>query len=127
MIERIGIRLTELMEDIVPINLSEAETDTYPYATYEQTPTYLHSKDGGALRIRSEVVIHIYDKDFSVAEGKMDLVISSLETNMHDATFGAYLRTVDKDCSTGVWDIELNYTIVQYQDYEPIEETTTNS
>ena len=57
----------------------------------------------------------------------MDLVISSLETNMHNETFGAYLRTVDKDCSTGVWDIELNYTIVQYQDYEPIEETTTNS
>ena len=127
MTESIGTRLTSLMAGILPINLSEAETNTYPYATYEQTPTYIQSKDGETLRIRSEVVIHIYDKVFSTADGKKDLVVSAIDSNMHDATFGAYLRTVDKDCSTGVWDIELNYTIVQYKDYEPpIEEITPN-
>ena len=127
MTESIGTRLTSLMAGILPINLSEAETNTYPYATYEQTPTYIQSKDGETLRIRSEVVIHIYDKVFSTADGKKDLVVSAIDSNMHDATFGAYLRTVDKDCSTGVWDIELNYTIVQYKDYEPpIEDITPN-
>ena len=125
MTESIGTRLTSLMAGILPINLSEAETNTYPYATYEQTPTYIQSKDGETLRIRSEVVIHIYDKVFSTADGKKDLVVSAIDSNMHDATFGAYLRTVDKDCSTGVWDIELNYTIVQYKDYEPPREDIT--
>jgi hypothetical protein len=126
MIESIGTRLTSLMAEILPINLSEAETNTYPYATYEQTPTRLQGKDGETLRIRSEVVIHIYDKVFSTAEGKKDLVAAAIASNMHDDTFGASLRTVNKDCSTGVWDIEMNYTIVQYKDYEPIEEITPN-
>jgi hypothetical protein len=111
------------MAEILPINLSEAETNTYPYATYEQTPARLQGKDGETLRIRSEVVIHIYDKVFSTAEGKKDLVAAAIASNMHDDTFGASLRTVNKDCSTGVWDIEMNYTIVQYKDYEPIEIT----
>lgn len=114
------------MAEILPINLSEAETNTYPYATYEQTPMRLESKDGETLRIRSEVVIHIYDKVFSTAEGKKDLVVAAIASNMHNDTFGASLRTVNKDCSTGVWDIEINYTIVQYKDYEPIEEITPN-
>ena len=119
MTESIGKRLDSLIGTILPINLSEAETNAFPYATYDQTPSFVYDKTGEALRIRSEVTIHIYDRVFSTAEGKVDLVKAAIAGAMHDATFGATLRTVNKDCTDGIWDFELNYTIIQFKDYIP--------
>ena len=45
MTESIGTRLTALISPIVPLYLSEASTDTYPYAVYSQTLTYRRDKD----------------------------------------------------------------------------------
>lgn len=123
--ESIGIRLEDLISPILPINLSEAETDTYPYATYAQTPVFVYDKDGNALRIRSEVAVHIYDRSFGTAEEKCGLVTAAIAGAMHDGTFGATLRTVNKDCTEGVWDFELNYTIIQFKDYVPAEIEST--
>ena len=119
MTESIGVRLDSLIGTILPINLSEAETNAFPYATYEQTPAYTADKDGKVLRIRSEVTIHIYDRVFSTAEDKATQVMSTIASAMHDGTFGASLRTVNKECTDGIWDFELNYTILQFKDYVP--------
>ena len=116
MTESIGKALKSYIGDIVRINLSEAETNSYPYAVYDYTASHIQSKDGEVLRIRADVTIHIYAQTLSDAEGLGDQIKSKLAQEMHGETFYAYLRTVNKDCTTGVWDYEMNYTVVQYED-----------
>jgi len=116
MTETIGKALTSNLESIVSLNLSEAETNSYPYATYDRTCEYVQSKDGETLRIRADVTIHIYAKDLSTANGLAEQVKTKISQEMHSSVYGAYLRTENKDCTTGVWDYEMVYTIVQYQD-----------
>ena len=119
MTETIGKALTSNLESIVSLNLSEAETNSYPYATYDRTCEYVQSKDGETLRIRADVTIHIYAKDLSTANGLAEQVKTKISQEMHGSVYGASLRTENKDCTTGVWDYEMVYTIVQYQD-EPV-------
>ena len=127
MTESIGTALKSYLESIVSLNLSEAETNTYPYATYDRTASFVQSKDGETLRIRADVTIHIYAKDLSTANGLADQIQSKLDQEMHNETFGANLRSVNKDCTTGVWDYEMDYTIVQYQDAPVTPEQTSNN
>ena len=112
MTESIGTKLTSLIATIVPLNLSEAATDAYPYAVYDQTLTYRRTKDGVAA-ITADCTIHVYDKVFATAETKAQAIISKLETDMRDTQYVATLRTVDRDCVQEIWDIQLNYTIKQ--------------
>ena len=116
MTESIGKTLKTNLESIVSLNLSEAETNSYPYATYDRTCEYVQSKDGETLRFRVDVTIHIYAKDLSTANGLADQVKAKISQEMHGSVYGASLRTENKDCTTGVWDYEMVYTIVQYQD-----------
>lgn len=127
MTESIGKALKSNLESIVPINLSEAETNSYPYATYDRTSEYIQSKDGETLRIRADVTIHIYAKDLSTANGLADQVKAKISQEMHGSVYGAYLRTENKDCTTGVWDYEMGYTIVQYQDEPAPAPVTVNA
>ena len=112
MTESIGTQLVSLLASVIPLNLSEAATEEYPYAVYDQTLTYLRDKDG-VYAITADTDIHIYGKDFSTVETKAESIISTLETSMRGDTYVATLRTVNRDCVDEVWDIQLNYTIKQ--------------
>lgn len=111
MTESIGIRLTTLCSGILPFYLSEAETESYPYAVYEQTTQAWRTKDD-VYQITAESVIRIYDQDFDSAQAKANLVKAALDGN----TDGQYIirhRSTSKDCTDGVWAIELNYYVKQ--------------
>ena len=112
MTESIGTKLSTLLASIVPLNLAEAATEAYPYAVYDQTLSYNRTKDA-VDSITANTEIHVYSKIFSEANTIAGSIITKLETDMRDATYVATLRTVDKDCVSGIWDIQLNYTIKQ--------------
>ena len=112
MTESIGTRLVALIDPIIHLHLSEAEVEDYPYAVYEQTVTEHRTKDG-VYKITANTLIHIYSKSFSEADSASLQIQSKLETQMRDETYIATLRTVNKYCVEGVWDIQLNYLVTQ--------------
>jgi len=113
MTDRIGIKLTDLLETVLPFNLSEAEADSYPYAVYYYTPTTNYTKDG-AYKIQAEVTIQIYSKSFDEGYDLAGDVKEALEEGM-TGEFAASLRTEASNCSEGVWEIDLDYIINQYK------------
>ena len=111
MTESIGVKLTALCGDIVPFYLAEAETESYPYAVYEQTVQEFRTKDG-VYKITADSYIRIYSKSFDEAQTKADLVRAALDSNPG----GQYVirhRTTSKDCVEDVWVIELLYFVKQ--------------
>lgn len=111
MTESIGTKLTTLCGGIIPFYLAEAETESYPYAVYEQTTEEWRTKDG-VYQITAESSIRIYGKDFDAVQTKADLIKTALDGN----TDGQYIirhRTTNKDCVEDVWVIELNYYVKQ--------------
>ena len=111
-VESIGTKLATLLGSVVPLALAEAATDVYPYATYSQTLNYRRSKDEVCM-ISADTEINVYAKAFSDADTAAASIISTLETSMRDDTYVATLRSVNKDCTNGIWDFQLNYTIKQ--------------
>lgn len=114
MTERIAIKLTQLIADIVPLNLSEAETENYPYAVYDYTPVPYYTKDG-VYKYSADVELVIVSKDYDEAQQISDEVASALAEGMHDQEFFATARNVNADCTEGIWSITMNYTINQYK------------
>lgn len=112
MTDSIGTRLTALISPIVPLYLSEASTDTYPYAVYSQTLAYRRDKDE-VYAITADTEIHVYGKVFGEVEAKARQIVTKLESDMRDGTYVATLRTVDRDRVQEIWDIQLSYTIKQ--------------
>ena len=111
MTESIGVKLTTLCGDIVQFYLAEAETESYPYAVYEQTVQEFRTKDG-VYKITADSYIRIYSKSFDEAQTKADLVRAALDSNP-DGQYVIRHRTTSKDCVEDVWVIELLYFVKQ--------------
>ena len=104
MTESIGIKLVELITPIIPLILSETETDQYPYCTYEMTTQEYRDK-----------AIRIVSKDFSEADSLRERVEAALFEGMNGPQYFFTLTTRDKDRVNGVWILEINCTITQRQ------------
>lgn len=115
MTERLRTKLWSVLTQAgISIELSEAETDKYPYVTYEMTVNPIRDKDG--IRGYSGItVVRAISDDFDEADGLADEVIEVIGDTMMDATFSSRLTAVEKDCVNGVWTIELNYTLRQFE------------
>lgn len=111
MIESIGEMLTTRCAGVLPFYLSEAETESYPYAVYELTATEYRTKDG-VYKYTAEPVIRVYDKDFDMAQAKVDLIRAALETPV-DGQYVIRFRNCSKNCVDDVWNIELVYFVKQ--------------
>ena len=112
MTESIGAKFVEVITPLVHINLSEAESSNYPYAVYDQTLTYRRSKDG-VNNIGAACEIHIYGKDFARVDGIAAGIAAAVRAAMQNDVYCAALRTVDKTCTEGAWDIQMNYSVRQ--------------
>lgn len=111
--ERIGEIICEKLSGIVPVYLSEAETEAYPYAVYTADFTPVRSKDE-ILKISADVVLSIVSNDFDSAELIADNAIGLLAELNYDRQFSMTLRGWSKTCSEGVWSIDMRMNINQY-------------
>lgn len=125
--------------------LSEDEIEGYPYVTFELPCEYRYTKDGpykivGNLTIRS--VSDDFDQADAIRAGIESAIALGLggpsssqpaeevdpgentepseeeEVTLHDYdsyTFSARITDVRKDCMDGVWVIELDYILNQYE------------
>jgi len=112
--ESIGAKLTSIVGAILPTFYSEAETESYPYAAYDQNLQYHRTKDG-VYKISSDLKLVIVSNDFDEADRCREEVLAAIEAGMRDDQYQAELQTVNKDCVEGVWAIEMNYRINQYK------------
>lgn len=112
MTESIGAKFKEVITPLVHINLSEAESGNYPYAVYDQTLTYRRNKDG-VDNIGATSDIHIYGRVLEELDGIAAGIAAAVVEEMQNDTYYAVLRTVDKTCTEGVWDIQMNYSVRQ--------------
>jgi hypothetical protein len=113
MTESIGAKLTDLCEFILPFYLSEAETETYPYAVYEQTTQEFRTKDG-VYKITAESTIRVYSTDFGEAQQKANAIRAALD-GCNDARYIIQFLRQSKDCLEDVWCIEMVYYVKQTQ------------
>ena len=112
MTDRIGIKITELLQPVVSLNLSEAEADSYPYAVYYYTPVVQYTKDG-PYKISASVTVEVYATDFDEGYDIMGTVRALISEGM-TGEFSAVLSSEDCSCSEGIWLLSLNYTVNQY-------------
>lgn len=113
--------------------LSEAEIDSYPYVTFELPVEYRYNKDG-AYKLVGNLTIRSVSDDFDEADALRSDIESAIASGF-DGTpvnimsepedpeetpivlevvyYRARLTDVRKDCTDGVWVIELDYTLTQ--------------
>lgn len=114
MIEKIGKRLTEIISPIVPVNLSEAETESYPYAVYDYIPEPKVTKDG-VVGYRAETTLSIMSPSYDEAHGIFEQIASAIETGMRSAEMYANILNWSPECEDGIWSINISLTINQHQ------------
>ena len=110
MTESIGTMIVTRVGSTIPLYLAEAETKTYPYAVYEMTAEEYRTKDG-VYKITAEPRIRVYDKDFDVADAKAVAIRTALE--IASDQYIVQFRSQNKNCTDGVWEIELVYFVKQ--------------
>lgn len=111
MIESIGNKLNEIISPIVPFFLSEAETSSYPFCVYNADIQPFYSKDG-IYRYRASVNLNIVSNDFDEADTIANAIIAATNEEM-TGDYSASMQSMNKDCSEGIWAIEINYIINQ--------------
>jgi hypothetical protein len=109
--ERIGKAFEAAVGDIAPCFLSEAETDEYPFIVYQQTVTPVRCKDGNAA-LQSSLQAVIVSDDPDEAEDVAGRVAKAARTQMEG--FAVYPDTLDRDCTNGIWEITLTWTVHQH-------------
>ena len=92
--------------------LSEDEIDSYPYVTFELPTEYQYDKDG-AYRIVGNLTIRSVSDDFDVADSLRARIEDSIAGGFSGHTYTARIADVRKDCTDGVWVIELDYILHQ--------------
>lgn len=112
MIERIGKKLTEVIAPIVPLNLSEAETEVYPYASYEYVPEPKRTKDG-IVGYRASAMVSIVSDDFDEAHGIKNDIVSAIESQMRTDSIYATVEDWEPECVEGQWHIDISVKINQ--------------
>ena len=99
-------------EGILPTYLAEAETEEYPYLTYDAVVTPLVTKDG-VYGYDAVLTADIYSKDFNEAEAKAGEVADAVAEEMNLSGMSAKPASLRKDCVDGVWDITLEWNVRQ--------------
>ena len=94
--------------------LSEDEIDSYPYVTFELPVEYRYTKDG-AYRIAGSLTIRSVSDDFDQADGLRATIDAAIAGGFGGPTYSARLTDVRKDCMDGIWVIELDYILNQYE------------
>lgn len=92
--------------------LSEDEIDSYPYVTFELPVEYMYDKDG-AYRIVGSLTIRSVSDDFDAADALRSGIEQSIAEGFTGPVYTARLADVRKDCTDGVWVIELDYILHQ--------------
>lgn len=116
MTENIGQKITEFLAGVVPVNLSEAETDAYPFAVYDYTAEPLRTKDGVA-KYSAEVRLRVVSKDADQAIQKADAAAQAIHAGAA-ATAGSYVMRVmssSTTCVDGIWTVEMMINTNQYR------------
>lgn len=108
--ERIGKAFESAVGSIAPCFLSEAETDEYPFIVYNQTVVPMLDKDGIGL-LESSLQATIVSDDPDDAEDIAEQVAAAVRTGM--TGYAVYPETLNRDCTDGIWEIELTWTIRQ--------------
>lgn len=108
----IGKKLVEVIGDIVPVSLYEAETESYPYAVYEMQPEYHRTKDG-VYKITADVPVTVYGKVYATARDAAEAAGKAVLEGMNGDGFRATLSSTDERCVEGVWQLELRFAVTQ--------------
>lgn len=111
MTESIGKYLKTLCSGFVNFYLSEAETQAYPYAVYNQTVEPKRDKDG-VYKYVAESTIRVFSKDFDQAQQVADSIQAALDGNTNEAYVIRLLRQT-KRSREDVNYIELVYYVKQ--------------
>lgn len=106
--------VSTLSDAEVTVLLSEAETQAYPFVTYEMTVNPVRDKDG-VHAFTGLTTIRVVSDDFDEADEIRAEVEEAIEDGMQDETYSSRLTATDKDCLNGVWTIELSYTLKQFE------------
>jgi hypothetical protein len=113
--------------------LSEAEIDSYPYVTFELPVEYRYNKDG-VYKLVGNLTIRSVSDDFDEADSLRASIESAIASGFDGSPvnimsepedpeetptvlevvyYTARLTDVRKDCTDGVWVIELDYILNQ--------------
>lgn len=99
----------------VDVRLSEDEAKAYPFATYEMTVTPAMDKDG-VYKYVGDTYVRVISDDFDEADAIRASIEEAIEAGMgHGEAYGSRLIDSDKECVSGVWTLELYYTLTQWQ------------
>lgn len=127
MTDSLRAKLISVCAGVIDFQLSEAETDSYPYAVYDMTTNPLVDKDG-VYGYMGDCKIRLVSDDVDTIDALRARVESAILTGMRDAIFFSRLVDVTKECVDDIWTIEMNYTLKQYADWvEPVESTNDNT
>lgn len=111
-------KLVNVLADVVPIYLSEADKESYPWAVCDMTTHPLRDKDG-VYGYTGDATIRLVGQDPAALDTLRASVEGAIATGMHDGTFSSRLTDITKECVEDVWTIELTYTLKQYADWAP--------
>ena len=112
--ETIGIRLTELASQYVSIFLSEAQTETYPYAVYTSNVSPVYTKSG-IHHYEASVIVTVYAKDLEVVNPIAEAIREAVNSDMNVAPYASRQFSDVSDCLDEIWSRELSFTIKQYR------------
>lgn len=116
MTENLRAQLVSLLTTAgVNVRLSEDETKDYPFVTYEMTVNPVMDKDG-VYKFVGETYIRVVSEDFDEADQIRADVEAVIELGMgYGAVYSSRLINSNKDCVSGVWTLELYYSLTQWE------------
>lgn len=127
MTDSLRAKLVYECKSVCQLVLSEDEVENYPYAVYDMTTTALSDKDG-IYAFVGDCKIRIVSDKKDEADTLRASIESAIASGMRSSSFFSQLTDTTKECVSGLWAVELNYTLKQYADWvEPVEQTTNEN
>jgi len=124
MTDTLRAKLVYTCKSICRMVLSEDEVKDYPYAVYDMTTVAQRSKDG-VYAFFGDCSIRVVSDKWSEADTIATALQSAIESAFRDGASNFVPGDFSKECSLGIWTIEMNYTLKQYADWaEPVEQTS---
>ena len=97
--------------------LSEDEIEGYPYVTFELPTERRYDKDG-CYKIVGDLTIRAVSDDFDQADQLRSEVEVSIAGGFPGPAYTARLTDVRKDCTDGIWVVEMDYVLNQNQQWQ---------
>jgi len=118
MTESLHTKLTSVLTDAqVRPALSEAEINSYPYVTFELPVETLSTKDG-IEKFTGNLTVRSVSDDFDQADSLRERIERAIAGGFTGPTYTARLTDIRKDCTDGIWVIELDYILNQYDNHD---------